>query len=328
MFAVLVAPPVAPVDGCPSARQVTEALQARLASYLFWGDDAAAIVKSDVLRAVLDVAPDGTVVRFSLVDARGDTQLRRVLPAPGRGTSLTDCVALADTVAAIVERYLGEIEYAEADAGQTVEVPGPSRTPGAVTAATASTRPVPGRAGLAIVGVGWRMAAGGEGASNQNGLEAKLAAQMELNRSFPRVAVLLSLGLSESMEFDPSNPPLHLSLRRFPVRIGGLLEVPVGRGWLEPCLQAGTDVLALSTTQRGLATSYAYTRFTPVAEAAVGYRVRVANRFSVRPTATLGLVLKSYDIQQPVGNPPLYSSVLVTPRAYASFGIDFAMVFR
>jgi hypothetical protein len=131
------------------------------------------------------------------------------------------------------------------------------------------------------------------------------------------------------MVFDPLNPPLHLSLRRFPVRIGGLLEVPVGRGWLEPALQAGTDVLTLSTTQRGgSAATYAYTRFTPVAEAAVGYRVRIANRFSVRPTATLGLVLKSYDIQQPVGNPPLYSSVLVTPRAYASFGIDVAMVFR
>ena len=48
-------------------------------------DQSGAAPRGEVLRSVLDLPADGTVIRFSLVDERGDTQLRRTLAAPARG---------------------------------------------------------------------------------------------------------------------------------------------------------------------------------------------------------------------------------------------------
>jgi len=110
LMGVLIAPPVGsqagavtgPEDGCPSARQVTDAMAARFPEVLALGDGtgwprgaSATSAKAEVLRAFLDVPPDGTVVRFWLVDARGEVRLRRTLPAAGRGGQVAaDCVAL------------------------------------------------------------------------------------------------------------------------------------------------------------------------------------------------------------------------------------------
>src|SRR5205814_1491950 len=54
---------------------------------------------------------DGTVVRFTLVDGHGDVQLRRTLPGMGRGRPVSDCLALAETIATIVERYLVSVPF-------------------------------------------------------------------------------------------------------------------------------------------------------------------------------------------------------------------------
>jgi hypothetical protein len=333
VFAVLIAAPAGPEDGCPSARQVTDAMQARFPGFLVLPDRAAATILPDVLRAVLDVAPDGTVVRFSLIDARGDTQLRRTLPAPGRGTSVTDCVAFADTVAAIVERYLVTIAYDTAETGQfDPSTAGASPTLEAVSGSSAGkaapTRTLPF---LALVGGGWRMTAAGSGTQDQNGIEARLGIQLGLTRWVRYLWGVFSLGGSPALEYELPDAPRRATLRRFPVRLGSLLELPAGPGWVEPVVQLGLDVIALSSSSRVNVPSALVVRFGPVVEAGVGYRMPITTRLTFRPGVNLGVPLKRYDIgvrdaTDPLTGQPAY--LVTTPKAYASFEIDLAVVFR
>jgi hypothetical protein len=103
---VLVAP--GPEDGCPSARQVSSALAARVPATLgkLAGDP------ETVLSVVLPAPGSAQEPSFSLVDQQGRLRLFRTLARPGSGQA-RDCTALSDTVALIVQRYLEEVELPE-----------------------------------------------------------------------------------------------------------------------------------------------------------------------------------------------------------------------
>jgi hypothetical protein len=321
VFAVLVAAPVGPDEGCPSARQVTEAMVARFPTLLVPAPaEGQSPTRPDILRARLDVAGDGTVVRFSLIDARGDIQLRRALPAPGRGQSLVDCLALAETLAAIVERYLGGIGSDPRD----IELSPVPLAPSAIwtTAPFESVPPALPRARLILFGLGWRMpTARHTGRAEQGEIEARIAGELELTRSTPRVAIMLTVGASPGIDAPVGSGPAMATLRRFPIRLGGLLEIPAGAGWIEPTVQIGPDLLFVSTTApsvRSLLVGYAV-------EAIVGYRLKVAGRLHLRPRAGIGFAIRRWNIS-PQGEPD--TIVLSTPSAYASFGIDMGVIFQ
>ena len=129
----LVAPPSVPEDGCPNARQVADALRTRLPEATASIDPQLWPPQREVLRSVLDVASDGTIIRFSLLDSRGELQLRRSLPTAGRGKA-GECLALAETIAAIVERFLDfdapamPVDVAN-EFGQGAVPPGASKRP-------------------------------------------------------------------------------------------------------------------------------------------------------------------------------------------------------
>jgi hypothetical protein len=327
VFATLVVPPTAPEDGCPSARQVTDAMLARFPALLVAPERPAATALSDVLRAVLDVAPDGTVVRFSLVDNRGEVQLRRTLPASGRGTALADCVALADTVAAIVERYLSNIDYetvetGHAGSGDAMVTAG--KPPGfAGPTSTAGARQI-----LGFLGGGWRTTTGGQGARDQNAFETRLGVQLGLLPSVPPLEAMASLGASQGLEFPLQSAPgtsRQMTMRRIPLRIGCLLELPVGVGWVEPTLQAGVDVMTFSSTRSSDPGTDMMVRFPPAVEVGVGYRLNVVGKISLRAGITLGVDLTRYDISLPSA-PDI--TVLTTPRAYGLFGMEAGWLFR
>jgi hypothetical protein len=316
---VVAPPPPGPEDACPSARQVGEAMQARFPGALIAADPAAGTSRPDALRSVLDVAGDGTVVRFALLDARGETQLRRTLPAPGRGRPIGECLALADTLAVIVERYLGGIAY---DAGDTLlpaATPAVSAPPPGLAAAGQ-----PGRGVLALVGLGWRMPRGAGG--EQGEVEARVGAQVELTRTAPRLSVALSAGISPPAETEVGSGDSNriVTVRRFPFRLGALLAVPAGPGWVEPTAELGADLFAVSSTKGRIAPAWQEMGLGFGLQAAVGYRLKIAGALYLRPRASIGIAVLRYDIE--VQNAP--DSLFTTPRGYASFGIDTGVLFR
>lgn len=317
--ALVVAPPAAgPDDDCPSARQVGDAMQARFGASLIAPETAGVATRPDVLRSVLDVAGDGTVVRFSLVDARGETQLRRTLPAAGRSRANNECLALADTLAAIVERYLSGIAYNPADPLLPASTP-PTVGKAADAPASAET----GRGALALVGFGWRMPRGTGGDPGE--WEARLGAQVELTRATPRLLTGLSVGVAPAAETELTvgDSTRTISLRRFPLRLAALLAVPAGAGWVEPTVEAGVDLLIASSSAGRRVPASRSTGFAFGMEAAVGYRLKIVGAWYARPRITVGLAARRYvDVE---GFPyPLFS----TPRGYASFGIDTGFLFR
>ncbi|MEP6655022.1 MAG: hypothetical protein ABJA82_16785, partial [Myxococcales bacterium] len=302
VFSVTVAPPTAPEAGCPSARQVTEAMEVRFPTLLAPPalaptdpNQGGSVPRGDVLRSVLDVAADGTVIRFSLVDARGDTQLRRILPAPARAKLTSECLALADTVAAIVERYLATITYDAPDGPPASQEPAVAETvrspppPGPPVDSTLAQRR---RAISAGAGVSWRTTTGG--GPQQDGLEVRVGGQVELTRGFPRLSALLNVGAAPGITTDipPDLAPdlahsapdatRSATLRRFPLRVGVLVALPAGPGFVEPGVQGGADVILLSSTAGDGAPAASRVRFGPVVEAGVGYRLRLAGAFFLR----------------------------------------------
>ncbi len=324
VFSVLVAPPVGPDEECPSARQVTEAMQARFPAFVIVPGEPSLPVRTDVVRALVDVAADGTVVRFSLVDVRGETQLRRTLPAPGRGRPVADCLALADTLATIVERYLGTITY-EAPDMSLPDPPGP-----AVVVAkqpppppSASLPPPAPRAALILAGLGWRMPAG-QGAAGE--IEARIGAEVDVLRTTPRVAAIFSVGVAPPIEaaFEWNGESRTTTLTRLPARVGASLRLPAGPGWVEPAAVVGVDLLIRSATADATGGSQSPSaRFAPGLEALVGYRLKIAGPVHLRARAAIGYAIARYDIDVPGGQ-----TIFSTPRAHASFGIDTGVLFQ
>jgi len=305
-LAAPIIPPAGADDTCPNPRQVSDALQSHLPGLV----QPAAAGRADALRAVLDIPSDGTVVHFSLVDARGDVQLRRSIPAPGRGRPATECVALAETLAEIVERYLNSVQY---QASETAPPPPPT-----VVAPAPASAPPPGRAGFVFLGGALLMAS----SDNPSLFEGRVGGELELtHRPFALVA-RIDAGIAQ--QEDVTRAPKSASLRRFPLHAGLALELPAGPGTFEPCLTGGVEaLLATSVDSATSRTDRAY-RFTPVIGAETGYRVTLGRHLFVRPRASLGFAVVKYDIAVGGQRDVLFR----TPSTYSTFGVDAGVVFR
>lgn len=122
---VLVAP--GPEDSCPSARQVAAALAERAPAL----QSARGPGSESALTLVLPAPGTNQEPSVSLIDRQGELRLFRTLARPGTPHA-SDCVALADTVAIIVQRYLEEVELPELEAARqspAIRVPPPAPPP-------------------------------------------------------------------------------------------------------------------------------------------------------------------------------------------------------
>ena len=310
-----VIPPTGPDDTCPSARQVTDALQAHLPGQII-PERGLGPPRTDLLRAQLDVPADGTVVRFSLTDAQGVVQLRRALPAPGRGRPVADCVALAETLAVIVERYFSSVplETEETELPPPPE-PAPVVTPPPVVSAP---RPPPAPGPSIFVGSAWRATP-----EKTAAFELGLGATVNLTRGSVRLAALLRLGIEQSQNRDLDAGVA--SLRRFAGRAGLVVAIPAGPGRLEPTLELGADTYLGSATTATQQTQYL--GVTPVGEAQVGYRVALGSQLYLRPRAGGGFAIVQYKMVA-AGPNGAQSGIFETPAWFSTIGLDVGLVFR
>ncbi|HEY4188562.1 MAG TPA: hypothetical protein VGP07_26060 [Polyangia bacterium] len=313
--AVAITPPSGSDDTCPSARQVTEALQAHLPGQIQAVDRGGVPPRPDALRALLDVPADGTVVHFSLVDARGEVQLRRSIPAPGRGRPSAECLALAETLAVIVDRYLASVPYQAAESEPPVAPPlaniaAPSPPPAGGPAAA-------GRATYVYAGGAWQMSS-----SSQSVFEANVGVEVELTRSARPLVGFLRGGAAQDESVSLSTGMA--SLRRFPARLGLFLELPAGPGSFEPTLEAGFDIFLGSSTDTVSDRGERAARWSPVVGAETGYRVALGRRLFIRPRASLGFAIVRYDVAVGGGNEVVFH----TPASFSTFGLDAGFVFR
>jgi hypothetical protein len=111
--------------GCPSAKDVEEALYARVPSAVIPFSEAR---RRGSLQLMLTPAAADGRRSFTLLDSAGHTRLQRPLPV---GSGQQDCVALAETTALIVQRFLSDIddpvpEPAAAVAPVAVAAPAPA----------------------------------------------------------------------------------------------------------------------------------------------------------------------------------------------------------
>jgi hypothetical protein len=321
----------APVDGsadCPSPRQVTEALN-RLAPGSVPATDgdgapdagasAAAGAGAAGLRLSVGGTPAGDV-RIDLTDARGEIVLRRLLRAPERA-QLSDCTALAETTALIVERYLREVGYEAPPLPPPDPVAGP-KEPSAPTAGPVETATADAAgAGAPPARLAWRLGvvasarAGDSGGFDGDGA---LAVSAEGVGAGPRLGVRLSAGVAPRAHARWSANET-AELLRVPVRLGLYVRVPVGPGHLEPGLGGGVDAFFLTTTAPGSASSR---HLAPFGDLALGYAVPVAGPLYVKFLARAALAVP-YDFNILAG-----THVWTTPRFLGEAGVELGFVFR
>jgi hypothetical protein len=298
----LVAAPASPNDGCPNAHQVTEALQSRLPNSVVPANELLWPAQREIARAVLEVAPDGSLVRFSLVNARGETQLRRTLSVTSQGR-FNECQALAETLAAIVERFLDFTTYESSDAADV----------GAAGSAASGTRWDPARRHLSLfLGAAWRI----NDIHSSGDLEGRLGGQFDvLTRPF-RAAITVSGGVASAQH--GSTRDVDATLRRYPLRLGLVADLPRGPGSIQPIVELGVDLTRVDASSR------TYYREIPNLNGAIAYRVNAGKRLYFRAVVGGGLTLVRYDVL--VGDDA--HVVFRTPAAYARVGVETGFVFR
>jgi hypothetical protein len=311
----------APAEGsadCPSPRQVMEALNRLAPGSVPAGDavpDAGAGAAAG-LRLSVEGTPAGDV-RIDLADARGEIVLRRLLRAPERA-QLSDCTALAETTALIVERYLREVGYEAPPLPPPEPVAGPLAPPapraGPTETATADA------AAARTARVAWRLGViGSARAGDAGGLDGDgaLAVSAEGVGHGPRLGVRLSAGVAPRAHARWSANET-AELLRVPVRLGLFVRVPVGRGHLEPGLGAGVDAFFLTTSAPGDASSR---HFAPFGDLALGYALPLAGPLYVRILARAAAAVP-YDFRILAGN-----SLWTTPRFLGEAGVELGFAF-
>jgi len=137
--AIAILLPAGPDDGCPSPRQVSDAVSAHLPGVV---QPLGRPPGPSALR--LSVTSDGTgTLRVDLSDPEGGPLLRRrVAPETAARSKAAECVALAETAALIVDRYWHEVGY-EVPPATPVVAPKPAPPPKPLVAPKPPAEPKP-----------------------------------------------------------------------------------------------------------------------------------------------------------------------------------------
>ncbi len=269
--ATLVAPPPGQDEGCPSPRQITEALRTRVPGALTTPD---AVRSANALQVVIRPA-EGQGLDLTLVTPAGEVKLDRRLRSAGA------CPALAQTIAIIVERYLEGLE---------APVPAPSQV-----ASVAPATPPP-RVAAAIdrawdlhAGGGWR-AYGRPGGPFE--LELGGARLLGSSRRWALTATL-GVGAAWQARYADGGVGGRATGRRIPLAMGLARRFPIGPGEIQVGGGGGLDLL-LATARAG-GREARVRRLGPFAAVQVGYRLPVGPRAFVRLGGVGGAPLKRYE---------------------------------
>jgi hypothetical protein len=314
--AIGVLAPAGPDDGCPSPRQVTEAMTAHLGGAVLPLGQAPG---PTALR--LSVVTDaGGITRLDVADPGGEIVLHRTL-TPADRTRGPDCPALAETAALIVERYWHEVGY------DLPPLPRPAPPPAAppATAPVIEARPPP-PAAAATGGWRWSAAAAAEGRAGLAG-SADVAALLAVGAE-RRFGLRLSGGVSNGTTVVAPTFGT-ATFRRVPFRLGAYLPVRLGPGVLEPGVgldleEIWVNVSANPGTESWRASSLCVGRVClgPGADLALGWSLRSSRHVYVRVLAEAGAAV-SYRFLAP-DNSVIWS----TPSTYLDLGIELGLWFR
>ena len=251
----VIAVSVAPEQNCPGPRQVTDALTARLPGAVLPPGQP---TKPGMLRLAVAAEAAGGI-RIDLADPEGAPLLHRVL-AVTRGPG--ECAALADTIALIIERYWREVGYdAPPLAPPTPPPPPPSPPPPPPAPPPHPSPPPPEPA--AVESRSPRRARRRRRARSPLALVSRRRDRRPRRRR--RHARRLGAdrlrgrgthrhpAVRRRLQRDdhPAGAWGRSDFRRFPLRLGGYLPIPIGVGQLEPGLGFDLDLLSLSIRDDG-----------------------------------------------------------------------------
>jgi hypothetical protein len=322
--AIGVLAPAGPDDGCPSPRQVTDALAARLpGSVIPLGQP----IGAGALR--LAVSGDASsVTRVDLTDGAGEVLLRRTLSAADRARA-TDCPALAETVALIVERYWREVGYdvpplPPPRPPPEPEPPPPEPAPAKAEVVRAPAPPPPPS------GPWWGLGATVGGRYGDTGAwDGSVSVVGTLER---RLGWRLQAGVAGAWTADSSVGVA--SFRRFPIRLGAYYPISVGVGQLEPGVGIGLDPIYVGLTDFTTATfleasQLCFRRWcvSPGADVALGWSVRSTRHVYLRALARAGIAVPYQFVTGSETIEP-NSDIWSTPRTYLELGIESGLWFH
>jgi hypothetical protein len=337
-----------PDDGCPSPRQLAEALSGHLPGMVLPLGHATG---PTTLR--LSVTTDAAgAMRLDLSDPEGGPLLHRSVSASERPKG-TDCPALAETAALIVDRYWHEVGY-----DVPIETPAPPKPPPpkatppppppppkpapppppppakpapppAVVEARAE-RPkraqAPEPPSEPLPPPGWWIGASAAGLLTDSGEHAGVASlSIGVERPVFRRRLGLRLaagvqtaGLETNLTVDWPNG--HASIRQFPVRMGAYLPILLGFGQLEPGVGVDLDVISVAFSDGPITATQM--RASPGADAALGWALFLPHDIYVRTTAQAGIQV-SYVLT--ASND---TTIFTTPRFDLSLGLEFGVWFQ
>jgi hypothetical protein len=318
--AIGVLAPSGPDDGCPSPRQVVEALGAHLPGVALPLGQAPG---PSALR--LRVATDAAgVTRLDLGDAQGETVLHRAFVPADR---MPACEALAETVALVIERYWREVGYDV----PPLELPPP--TPPAPPPPTPPPAPPPSRATGPEPRSGpspapaWRWSVGGL-ASVRSDHGALGAAGLAVGVQ-GRIGLRLSGQITEADATTFSFATAHF--RRYPLRLGAFLPLRVGLGQLEPGIGLDWEEISLGLTHvtAGPNATLAHNSLctgafcaSPGVDLALGWSAWSTHHVFVRALARAAVAVPYRFTAAQSG-----ATVWSTPRTYLEAGIECGVWF-
>jgi hypothetical protein len=300
--------PSGPDDGCPSPRQVADALGAHLPGVVLPLGQAPT---PSTLR--LGVATDAAGgIRVDIVDASGENALHRAL-APAERVKGADCPALAETVALIVERYWHEVGY---DVPPLERPPPPPERPTPPPVVERRPPPAPPTPPRTVPSWLWAL---GVSAAERAGGGTLASAGVALGLEH-RIGLRLSAGVTQSESAQFSFATAHF--RRYPVRLGAYLPVRLGPGQLEPGIGLDVEALSIGLTNVSADTNLASTSLcsgtictSPGVDLALGWSAWSTRHVFVRALARAELAV-SYRFT--AEGQVIWS----TPSAYAEIAIE------
>jgi hypothetical protein len=310
-YAVVVAAPSGPDQGCPSPHQVTDALMARIPAVVVSGSEAS---NPGVLKLSVSGGSGSDPLRIEMTDPGGEARLYRNLTVAERGHS--DCGALAETVALIVDRFLHDLGY-EAPATLPPPLAGPDTN--------LSRGPPPAVSGASrfdlFAGGSWRGAN-----SDASAFELGFGLGFERGLLGRRFGVTFTGGTTKS-QTQPAGNGYMATLRRMPFRLGFWMPIFAGPGQLEPGVRVGIDWLSITQTSPGRS----QTQYGKYVEGALCYRVAVLRRLFARIGGAIGAG-KGYIWYPPpeAGSASPFSGpeVFTEPPVYVKLGLELGFSFQ
>jgi len=315
---------------CPSVEEVAKAIGDRPPDA---SAPAAPADGSRPARLELTQVSPGTI-RLELIASSGATVLERTLEAltPGEAGRRPDdprnrdaCVALADTISLIVQRYFKHLEYRDQAALPAApSPPPPSRPPSATVETTVTARPAAAPApshALQTVLLGAVADVSGPYAEPWGASVWTPSGGLGVQLDWERLTLLLqgSVGGSITTPGIADSAGGTFSIRPASFRLASGLLFHFASIVLVPCVAGGADLLF--ETPLGLRGSASNLSVEPIVEAGVRLSLRLGRRAFIEPHVFGALNLRPHDFRVS----GLAEPVLRTARAYLRTGLSFGL---